>query len=96
MTYKTELGEYLYYYSPLPKTLIPAEILEDLTSAFCIRNNMDLVEIVEIETNIYLVAVQGEETLDTWVRWADAFYPHGYTPPVLTVETRPVRIVSPD
>lgn len=80
---KTELGKNLYDYSELPKNEIPDDVLEDISSSFFIRNEIDQYEFHQLDQNISLFLATAEASMKMFFDWNKSFTDFGYHPPIL-------------
>jgi hypothetical protein len=79
---KTNLGRHIYDYSPLRKSSIPIEILDDLSSSYMLRQNIIYYHRVYLEDVCCYVALS-TPSMVKYSLWRNAFMEHGYEPPIL-------------
>lgn len=80
---KTDLAREVYDWSPLRKEETPVEIFDEIVRSFCSREERSLLISEQRGQAGAYVAVSGEHSLDLHARWLDAWYAHGYYPPIL-------------
>lgn len=73
----------MYDYSPIRKSYIPDEILEDISSSFFIREEIEDYTKVEIWGEGLVIFYIPETSLGIFPKWRKAFLVHGYDPPIL-------------
>lgn len=79
---KTNLGRHIYDYSPIRKSSIPIEILDDLASSYMLRQEITYYHRVYLEDVCCYVALS-TPSMVKYSLWRNAFMEHGYEPPIL-------------
>lgn len=80
--FKTNLANYIYEYSSLPKYSINKKKVKELSEAFCTRAGCLLVNVSSEylnNTNIFIVFIDKEESLELFSDWKRSFEDLGYS-----------------
>ena len=88
MEFKTDLGRHLYVYSEVRKLTTPPEIVQELSEAYCVREQLKVRQILFEPIGIGTVEVEvpaSKIRLDTVTKFYDAFKAQGYPPPFMEV-----------
>ena len=80
--FTSDLGKYLYDYSEIRKQEIPREVLEDISSSFFTRQEVEDYE-VYFEHDMILFIVLMHPSLRILSLWKEAFGSHGYNAPLI-------------
>lgn len=78
----TDLGKYLYDWSPLKGKATRVEIAQDIIASFCTREHRKWLESEQWRPE-QPVFIDGEVGLELYQRWAQSWYYFGYETPML-------------
>lgn len=80
---QTELGRSVYDWAPIKKPYMRQEIAEEITRGFCTREGRKLLRIEYRGSEWPFVEIDGCHSVELHAKWRDAFFNHGYSPPIL-------------
>lgn len=84
---KTKLARAAWDLGPTSKTLIPSDILEELSNDFSIEHDVEILSVESLEAlNTYTVVIRGKENIELYSDWMETFEEHGYEAPFLVVD----------
>lgn len=84
---KTKLANAAWDLGPISKTLIPAEMLKELTNDFSTQHDIEVLNVEKLDDlNTYTVSIRGKESIELYSTWMAIFEEHGYEPPFLVID----------
>lgn len=80
----TDLGRSIYDWSPVRKPVERPEIIQEIISAFCVREGRKCLSFSYMESEWPVVDLDGEQSMKLHASWRKAFWEHGIFAPILT------------
>lgn len=83
----TDIGRYAYDYSPIPKQVIPEDVLHDIASSYCIREGVISCEwVYTTEYTLMHGILKDDPTMHNYESWNRSFAIHGYSAPLIDLQ----------